>query len=280
MLSQTQPWILDADYQALMAMAILEGRQVLEAEIATTTWWKTHNEAQRAYMALSAGDPSEYEAKLDDAKLRVSNMITGAGGGITPDQGIVDYLATQFLMGNMSETQLQEQIRAATDPYSGAVLDPGFAEVLEATEGGLGQTNNAEDEVRSLLNTWLGPEFGNWSDAEIARVAGDIRNDPNAQTDFVEGLKDQRLALLPEYGDRNLSYQAIANTWKQWWIGQWGQNPDESSNLWMTVLKNNDMTESARLLRREGLAQGVEKVTSDLSNDGLRLTGGSERRAI
>lgn len=277
MLSQTQPWILDADYQALVAMSIMEGRELTQAELATTDWWQNHSAAQREWMVILHGDPSTADQKLADAKLVVSDLLTAAGAGADPGEELVAALAMNWVSGNWTQTYLQNQVTALTDPFSGIAVDAGIADLVPDAE--LTQTISAEDTVRDLLHTWLGPMFGAWDDAEIARIAGDIRNDPNAEQKFIESLKDQRMALFPEYSDRELSYAAISNTWRQWWMGQWGQAPDENSDLWMTVLKNNDTASSGKLLRAEGINQGVGKVLQDFSGQTVRQTS-SERNPI
>lgn len=275
--AQTQPWILDSDYKALMAMSLVEGRPLTDAEIQTTRWWKTHTRAEREWMKLYHSDPLTAGQRLRDEQSRVRQIITQAGGGTAISNALVEFMAGKLTMGKWSDTYLADQIRALVDPYSGVTLDAELAARKDRTS--VDSTQDQESEVRTLLHTWLGPAFGEWSNSEIARIAGTFRNDPDAQTNFVEQLKDQRLALLPEYTDRNISYQAIANTWKQFWMGQWGENPDEKDPLFLTVLRNNDIDESAKLMRREGLSRGIGKVTTDLSQAGLQL-GNSERRPI
>lgn len=274
----TQPWILEDDYQALIGMAAVEGRALTEAELATTDWWRTHNKDQREWMTLVHGDPQEADRVLADYELQVSGMLTGAGAGPEPPPELVSHMARARATGEWSDAYLSSQIRAVTDPYSTFETDESLMPMLE--ENPITQTQAEEDRVRDLLHQWLGPAFGAWDEAEIAREAGMIRNDPEHEQRLIEQLKDQRMAVLPQYEDREISYQAIANTWKQWWYGQWGQSPDENSDLWLTVLQNNDATESARLLRREGYERGVPKVVQDLSNQTIRSLGGSVRRGV
>lgn len=269
------PWVYDADYQQLLMEALLEGRQLEPWELQSTEWYRTHNEVQRQWMILQNGDPEQAAMLLENQKTLLVEQFRQAGGGQDINQNVIDWLASNLLNGNISSTDVTLQVRALTDPYSGINVDP----ALQKLSSGATFTNEGEDEVRGLLHQWLGPAFGEWGDAEVARIAGEFRNDPNARTNFVESLKDQRMALLPEYVDRNISYQAIANTWKQWWLGQWGEQPDEKSDLWLQVLRNNDLTESARLLRTEGLKRGNETTMANFSAGALSL-GGSVRRPI
>lgn len=277
MLAQTQPWVLDADYQALVAMSILEGRELTQAELATTDWWQTHTSAERDWMITLHGDPATAAQQVTDAKILVKELMTAAGLGSDPPKGLVELMAMKWLSGAWTKTKLDNQIKAVSDPFSGIRIGDTVQAWLDNHE--IGQTVNEEDRVRELLSTWLGPLFGTWDDSEIARIAGTFRNDPEAEERFIETLKDQRMAILPQYTDRELSYAAISNTWRQWWMGQWGEAPDETSDLWMAVLKNNDSAASGTLLRGEGLSAGKTKVLQDFSKQTVNV-GTSERNPI
>lgn len=274
----TQPWILDDDYQRLAAMAAVEGRGLTDSELAQTSWWQDHSRAEREWMILKHGDPAEADRVVADAITSVRATLTSAGAGPEPPAELVEAMAMEFVQGHWSQADLNQQIRAVTDPYSNIKVADVILPIVESST--ITQTVAEEDAVRQHLNTWLGPAFGDWNDSEISRIAGEIRNDPEREQRFIEELKDQRMALLPEYENREVSYQSIANTWRQFWIGQWGQDPDETSDLWMKVLKNNDSGESARLMREEGYHRGVQKVINDLNQSTLRGAGGSERRGV
>ncbi len=269
MQSQTQPWILDADYQGLMAMAVLEGRQLTRAEIATTEWWSTHTAAEREWMTLFNEDPTSAQEAIEDNEMKVRDLFRAAGAGLETSEDIITFMAGMFTRGGWSLTYLNDQITALTDSASGVTIDPELAKLDLET---VGQTTDEEGTVRDLLHTWLGPAFGDWSEDEISRIAGLLRNDPTYEDQFVESLKDQRMAVLPGYTDRNTSYQAIANTWKQWWVGQWGEQADETDALFQQVLQNNDTHESSQLLRKEGLARGVGKVQQDFSDASMGIS--------
>lgn len=271
-----QPWIMDDDYQRLMAMALVEGRSLTDAEIASTGWWKNHNSRERQWMIVYHSDPETAADQIADQRVRVEQMITDAGGGQKVNQALINYMAGEYAQGRWTDTYLMSQVRALTDRYSGIAIDPGLANLNAAS---VSQTTESEDVVRQLLSTWLGPAFGTWDKKEIQRQAGLIRNDPDAQRAFEERLKDQRMAMFPEYTDRETSYAAIANTWKNWWMGQWGELPDEKDNLFIDVMKRNNLTESAKVLRKEGLTRGISKVGQDLSSAGLQL-GDSERTPV
>ena len=269
MQAQTQPWILDADYQGLMAMAVLEGRQLTRAEIATTEWWSTHTAAEREWMTLFNEDPSSAQVAIEDNESKVRDLFRAAGAGMETSEAVITFMAGQFTRGGWSMTYLNDQITALTDKASGVAIDPELAKMeLES----IGQTTDQEGTVRDLLHTWLGPAFGDWSEEEISRIAGLLRNDPTYEDQFVEQLKDQRMAVMPGYTDRDTSYQAIANTWKQWWVGQWGEQADETDALFQQVLQLNDTNESGKLLREEGLKRGIGKVAQDFSDQSMGVS--------
>ncbi|GAH10852.1 unnamed protein product, partial [marine sediment metagenome] len=114
------------------------------------------------------------------------------------------------------------------------------------------------------LNKWLGPAYGTWTDKQIADKAGDLRNDPDAELNFIESLKDQRVAMLPGTEDRNVSYQDLAQPWKNFQQRAWGaQTVDETDPMFLSMLKNNDATVNGALLQRKGLQRDVGKVITD-----------------
>lgn len=274
----TQPWILDEDYQSIIAMAALEGRSPTQAEIAQTGWWKNNTAKQRQYMEDFNFDPATAAQTQRDQYEITRQQLTAAGMGQGTPDNIIQYMANQLLTGSWSQVEYNQQLQAISDPASGQVVDPSFQAVIGDT--GLQTTMAEEDTVRTLLSTWLGPSWGDWDDSEISRVAGLLRNDPNYKQSFIEQLKDSRMAVMPAYTDRNQSYSAIANVWKQQWYGQYGEMPDEHSDLWREYVGMNDSTGASRLLRKTGLAEGNEKVLQDASKQTMQAMGSSVRGAI
>lgn len=273
--AQSQPWIMEDDYQALIAMAILEGRTLTDAEIQSTNWWRNNSSAQREWMKLYHGDPEEANRRLEDNRALARQVLTDAG--LTGfGEELVEFMADQVTMGNWSETYFNTQVSAISDPESTYAID----EALTAFQEGLGTTIEHEDTVTNLVNKWLGPAMGQWSEAEIAEWSGVLRNDPNGEQRLVEMLKNQRMALFPEYEDRNLSYQDIAQPWKNYGFAQWGQQMDETDDMFIQMVKNNDTTLNGQLLRQKGLKQGVGKVVDDANSALLSGTGGSVRRQV
>ena len=273
------PWILDDDYQALISMAALEGRQLTDAEIQSTGWWKGNNEAQREWMKLWNGDKETALQKQDDNRIRTEQQLKDAGIE-NPTEAMISYMADQVTMGNWSASKFLQQVTAASDPYSGYEIDAGLSAVIAEAGVELGVTQEKEDVVRSMLNEWLGPAYGDWSDEEIAKAAGELRNDPDGQIALEAKLKGQRMSLFPTYEDENLTYQDIASPWRTYASNLWGEKVDETDDFFSKLLQNNDAQLNGQLLRQEGLNRGIGKVEQDAQKSMLATTGGSVRRAL
>lgn len=269
-LAQVQPWILEDDYQALVIQAALERAdgQISLEEIQSTQWWKDHNEGERAWMETWHSDQTTAEQMLADNRENLRSRLVAVGiNNATPE--LINWMADRTTMGHWSVSHLEGQMRALADPYSVDVIDDDLYEFM-ATQGFTPDyTHEAEDLVRKHLRTWLGPMYGSMSEDEIARQAGLIRNDPDAEQAFIEGLKDQRLALYQNHTDRELSYEAIAAPWRSYSQSIWGQPVDDTDEIFQEVVKMNDGREAGTLLRKVGLERGYSKVLGDVMG-GLR----------
>ena len=127
--------------------------------------------------------------------------------------------------------------------------------------GGLDVTRENEDLVRDLSTRWLGPSIGAMSDTEIGSWAGRIRNDPDAQQELESTLRQQRLAMLPDYTE-NLTYEDIVAPVRRLATKTWGQ-PVNDETLLVDLANTGDYTEMAKRLRKEGLANGIAKPVQD-----------------
>ncbi len=271
--SKTQPWLLDPDYQALSLMAVLENRPLSESEIQQTKWWQENTAAQRSWMKLYHSDPKTAQQRIDDGRILAAETLAAAGIDDAPDD-VVNYMSDHLITGEWSQTYFQNQVKALSDPTSGFQVDPALKGIVG--ESTLDTTQQFEMEVRDTVKQWLGPNFGEWDDDTIARWAGELRNDPDAMTNLVETLKDQRQALFPEY-DRNATYDTIASPWRQFMRNAWGETPDESDPLFHSIINMNDAVEAGKVLTKEGLARGNQTVENRVSTDLMSAFGGTAR---
>jgi hypothetical protein len=155
------------------------------------------------------------------------------------------------------------QIRKLADPYAPGELDKNIvAKLSEYKIKGADTTKAGEDKVRALMTTWLGPTMGKANDQTVAQWAGRIRNDPDAEQELVALLQRQRLALFPNYTDKNLTYDDIVSPVRNLAMNVWGR-PIQDETMLVDLANIGDYSEVQKRLRQTGLAQGVQKVVTD-----------------
>jgi hypothetical protein len=139
----------------------------------------------------------------------------------------------------------------------------------------------AREKVRNEALNWLGPYYGNMSDAEIDRWAQTLAsNESQGQVQLNEYLRQARLAAFPEWTDPNMGYEQIARIGRQLFTQVWGESPDETDPLFLRVISGRDHVASMELLRKEGWDRGVGQVTQDAIGGLLAATGGQVRRPM
>lgn len=260
--AEIMPWLEDPEVAAVFASSWLEGREPTEAELASTEWFRSKTTAEQQWLTTLYAKPEDAARIKEDTTRAVKNAMIAAGIN-NPPMRVVNYLAEQRYTGKKTEGWLNEQIAVLADPSFDGKLDSGVQAVID--NNGLTINTTAENEawVRDQAITWLGSSFGQMSDADVQRWAGKIRNDPDAEDEFINYLRQQRLALFPEYENENLTFQDIAGPWRSFITNAWGQNVDDSDNLLNDVIRMNDAGEAGTLLRREGLKRGVKKVEDE-----------------
>ena len=272
----SQPWLLDDDYQKLLAMAMVEGRDLTEAEIASTNWYKDHSSAQRSWMLTYHQDPSTAEDLIRDGRVTARDVLQRMGVS-EPDEALVNYMADQVTKGNWSNTYFTQQVQYLSDPYfAGQAIDQGLQDFMEDSGISVDVTSDMENEVRSIVQRWLGTNFGNWDDATIKEWAGRLRNETDGAEALTEILKDQRQALFPQY-DREADYETIASPWRNMIRNLWGTVPNDSDMLLHDVIRLNDATEAGKLLTREGLNRGNKLVAGNVQQAINQSIGGTLR---
>ena len=267
---EVQPWLQDPEVFAIFAGAWLEGRPVEEWELQTTDWWQSHNAAERQWMLLNASDPSTAAQVAQDNSLAVAQQAQTLG--VHMSQGTIDWVANQLTTGHWSQAFLNEQLMSLA---AGSTLDTEFQSYLEETGEVVDPSQLAENQVRDLYEEWLGPTRIPRPEL-LTRWADKWRRAPEATRDeLTNKLRQQRLALLPEYEDETLSYQDIAANWRGTVARAWGELPDESDPFFLKVLRANDSQVAENLLRREGIKRGNNQVMNDLQDALTQVTGGN-----
>jgi hypothetical protein len=272
---RVKPWLADPEILGLWYASALEGRSITEAELQGTDWWRTHTEAQRSWLALNASDPATAQSMIDDNRARVSDMF-GAAGIENATEGLISIVADKWTTGDWSQIYATNQVMLLADPNKDGTLDPS----LNIWREGLDTTRAGEDDVKDLIQTWLGPSSAqNWSQKSIDRWASRFRDDPDARIELEDALKRHRLALFPEYDNANLTYEDIAAPWRGVWSQEWGGTPDETDPLFSRIIRLNDVTAAQKVLRQEGLKRGNGSVSKSLLSDLSSAFGDQVRRA-
>ncbi len=273
--AKVRPYLRDPEVLSKIMAASLEGRSISKAELEGTVWWQGKTEKQREWAIMSEADPKTAQQLLDSNRQRVILDIQNAGIS-DPSEELISLMTNNFTSGTWTENQLVGQITAVADPYSPFTLTP----EVQAIIGGVPMdgTQQEEDTVEELLQKWLGPVYGQWTDEQIAEKAGELRNDPDGQINFENQLRAQRVAMFPGYEDDSLTYRDIAQPWANFWQQQWGVQADETDPLFQQVLNTNDAVQNGSDLTKEGLRRGISKVTNDIQSKITRATGGSVAR--
>ena len=265
-----KPYLADPEILALWAAAMMEGREITEGELKTTNWWRTHSQAEREWLLLNASDPATAERLISDNRFRVADLLRSSGVA-NASEALINLIADNWTQGKWTEVYALQQIRLLADPYAEGELDP---ELRGMTEG-LDRTREREDEVRQMIQRWLGPAYAaNWTDQHIAEWAGRLRNDPDAKQELEDVLRKHRMALFPEYDNPNLTYEDIAAPWRGVVQQIWGQTADETDPLFMRIVRTNDLATAEQILRTEGLRRGIGTVVNDVMAAATSAFGG------
>jgi hypothetical protein len=269
------PWLLDPEILALSAAAHLEGRSLREDELVQTEWWQTHSEGEREWLMLASSDPATALKLQEDNRIIALELMEKAGIDnahelmVTVDGqeiSLADYVADLSTRGTWTSTFLNRQITLlGNGDFEG--IDPLLQAALSGTEIPLNTNVQRISRVRELYNTWLGPLLGEASDTEVQDWARKLRDNPDGEDELKEFLKDQRMAMLPMYGNREVSYAAAAGPWRNLMAAKWGMTPDETDPFFLELVKLNDAVEAEKRLRQTGLDRGIEQVRSDFLRD-------------
>lgn len=280
---RVKPWLADPEILSLWIGAALEGRGITEAELHGTEWWRSHSRTERAWLSLNASDPTTADNLIADNRARVAQLFADAGVD-NASADLINLVADKWTTGSWTEVYATNQIRLLADPFLEGDLDPDLAD----SRSGLDTTREREDEVRSLISRWLGPQLaGYYDDTFIGTWASRLRENPDARVELEDFLRRQFQTHINVtrdgervYGDdAALTYDDVAGPWRGLWQQTWGQLPDESDELFLRLVRTNDLATASRLLREEGLKRGNATVAQNLLSDLDSAFGGQIRRA-
>ena len=277
-MKETQPWLNDPEVFATFTAAFLEGRPVEEWELQSTDWYQDHTEAQREWMWLNARNPAEADQQLEDDYIKVYNAFSELGLDNVSDE-LVTYMATQFTHGNWTSGYLSDQIIGLFDPSAQENVDEDLQKFIGDGGIDIGDPAKGVTDVKAAWSKWLGPAYPP-TDDQIADWSAKIRKGGSGASDqLTEYLRGQRMAMYPGYENDALSYEDIAGPWRGFATNQWGQQMDETSDTFQQLVKMNDSVEGGKLMRREGMKQGIGLV-EQAAGAGLMGQTSGIRRAV
>ena len=254
------PWLNDPEVAAIWAAAYLEDRVPDEADLASAPWFYEKTAGEQQWISLLWSQPETAEQLQASNRLAVQSMMQESGI-MDADDVTINYIADQWTQGLWTDVQRNTQIGLMADPQKEGDRDPGL---VAASKGDTYSTTT--DQIRFVeteARKWLGPVYGQMTEAQVTDWAARLRIDPNAKDAFQNHLSAQRMALMPEYANQDLTYEDIAQPWRNFATNSWGQQMDETSDVFQNILKLNDSAEAGVMLREEGLNQGIQKVEND-----------------
>jgi hypothetical protein len=264
--AQVRPALRDRGVRAAMAEAVIEGRPFTQQDLELTDWWRRSTAEQRAWEQLAASDPRTAQQRMESGRIQVRDAFYKAGYQNPTDQ-MINQFTQRWITGEITEVQLQDEIRRATDPYA-----PGSTRPVGTDVTALG----GEEQVRQLVNQWLGPYYASgFNDQWVARWAGQIRNGGPGELDvLIDLLRNHKAALMPGT-DPNTSYEDLAAPWRSVYARFAGALPDESKDtLFQQLLRNNDAQVNEQLLRVEGRKKGWAPVVDEITDAMQSAFGG------
>ena len=278
-------WILSEDEDGrldFLAIAIenaLEGKQVREADLQRTTWWKTHTPTERAAATLFAKDPAQYkENVLNTQQTIVDGMI--ARGVQTINADVVAGLTNLFSkgtikdgdeLGKILDKMVNDRIRYTLDPEVQAVLTgQSFDTILATRDLALG------------IDNIMGP--GSSENYDLEDIYKEAQANPAWYSEvFIPQVEAAFQTKYSQFQGTNVkSYETAAGGFRQQWNNITGQMPDETSAAWQKFFATNDVKEREDIAFGEAAKLGTQtyrdtlaaKMEKSFGRAGQRATGG------
>jgi peptidoglycan hydrolase-like protein with peptidoglycan-binding domain len=260
---EVMPWLEDPDVWNIIAGAYLEGRPVEEWELATTEWFRSKTEAERAWMTKVAQDPSTALQVTQDNKIAMYDYFEGKGF-TDIDPGLVDYITNQWTTGAWSAKYAERQIDKLAGGGENYALDPDLQNFMTENDVEVTDATVGLAKVETMWRDWLGPLYAP-SEAEIQRWAGILRDDSvGGEARLTEHLRSQRMALYPEYADSTLMWRDIVAPWKSLATQTWGVPVDETDTAFINIVKMNDPNAAQQAMREIGFERGYEAIYEEM----------------
>ena len=284
-IKKVQPWMENDELYSLYLEGIVEDRDIADYEWQGTEWWQTHTKEQRDWLLTSQGKgigalPADAQALLDNNKIKAKQLlnqygVTNAEEVVNADgDTLVDFFATQLTTGAWTELNWINQAKGLGDPLAGIERDNqlvGWLENMDETMT-VAETQAGYATAQALAQKWLGPNFANFEENNLAEYAGIIRNAESQEIGIAaveEKLKNIRKALFPtDMYEENLTYEDISSPWRNYSFQFLGQRMDETAPEWIDVLKANDQEKINSILLEYGLNNDVESMF-DKVTDGI-----------
>jgi len=224
--------------------------------------------SQVAAERMEYTDPVQYQKNYNSYYNLFTKTAAKSYGSELPES-VIDYLATQTNKGYFSQQEALEQMNGIFDPAAGIILDNGILNALEGIS--VATTKVGESDVQDLLDTYL-PEHLHFSQEDIAKEAGLIRNNAGAREDLIKRLKKTRYQFYNMY-DEDISWQQIVQSKQQLSKAVLGQDLKSNDPLLDELIKMNDSSSELKRLREYGLKTGNTKVKNDLATAMMNTFG-------
>ena len=274
--SQYKPYLFSQDsngnydYLSVVIEAALEGRTARPAELANTTWWKTHTAPERQALLSEQQDPSTWARNGVRTREDVVNRMINEGVQ-TIDPKIVNHIANKVQAGTYTDDDLNNIIAKLSNPRIRFELDPELKALLE------GKTLDFIDQTLQLENTInavLGPGSAENFDMEAIQNEREV-NPVWFQEEFLPSLQDQFQSTYSQFKGTNVKqYEFAAPQFRSEWESITGQKADESSSSWKQFMATNDIAERKDIAFSEAARLGTQTYRDTVQAD-LKSTFGS-----
>lgn len=277
-----RPWMEDDEMYSLWLESVVENRDIADFEWEGTNWWQTHSQEERNWLLLSQGKdlsklPADAEQLLQNNRIKARETLR-QNGVTNPDQvtyngeTLTEWFGNKLTTGTWTELQWLNQAKGLGDPMSGIAREEALTSWLEGSESQPTATQAGVAAARALTLEYLGPLYGEFED--VSKYAGMIRNAESEEVGrqmVIDDLKNVRKVLFStDIYDENLTYEQIAQPWRNFSFQLLGGRVDETSADWIDVLNANNQEEATKILTTVGLNEGnktvMDKVTDDIGS--------------